>query len=141
MRRSFLAGFAALGVLAASSAALAWGQAAEIEVNVHGHTFHKVAVESRDCVLSYKLWFNAPADVYSSKATARNVYLFRSRIDFQNGKAASVPVFANRGAGQRLYENSFDTASQGCWARETQKLSRLRVEACRGDGCTPDPVK
>ena len=141
MRRAFLALSAVSTVLAASGAAWAWGQSAEIEVTVHGHQFHKLAVESRDCLLSYKLWFNAPADVYTGRAATRNVYLFRSRIDFQDGKAAKVPVFANRGAGERLYENTFDTAPEGCWARETQKLSRLRVEACRGDGCTPDPVK
>jgi hypothetical protein len=141
MRQRTLQALVLASVLASAGVAWAWGQAAEIEVTVHGHVFHKVAVESRDCQLSYKLWFNAPADVYTSKAAPRNVYLFRSRIDLKDGKAATVPVFANRAPGQRLYENSFDTAPQGCWARETQKLSRLRVEACRGDGCTPDPVK
>src|SRR5688572_24856380 len=141
MRRTFVVGSVLLGVLASAGVAFAWGQSAEIEVSVHGHAFHKVSVESRECVIDYKLWFNAPSDVYSSAAKQRNVYLFRSRIDFQDGKAVPIPVFANRGSGQRLYENSFDTAPQGCWARAVQKLSRLRVEACRGAGCAPDPVK
>jgi hypothetical protein len=128
-------------VLTSAGALWAWSQTAEIEVTVHGHQVHKVTVESRDCLLAYKLWFTAPAEVYSARAAQRNVYLFRSRIDFQDGKAATVPVFANRAPGERLYENSFDTAPQGCWARETQKLARVRVEACRGDGCTPDPIQ
>jgi hypothetical protein len=141
MRRALLVASVISGVLAAAGAAWAWGQKAEIEVTVHGHVFHDVEVASRDCVLEYKLWFNAPAEVYSAKAPARNVYLFRSRIDFQDGKSATVPVFANRAAGERVYDNRFDTAPQGCWARDAQKLSRLRVEACRGAGCTPDPVQ
>jgi len=127
--------------LALAGAAWAWGQKAEIEVTVHGHTFHTVAVESRDCLLDYKLSFNAPAEVYSAKAEPRNVYAFRSRIDFQDGKAAPIPVFLNRGAGERVYAYHFDTAPEGCWAREVQKLARLRVEGCRGAGCTPDLVK
>lgn len=130
-----------LGVLASAGVALAWSQTAEIEVTVHGHTFHKVSVESKDCVIAYKLWFNAPAEVYSSNAGARNAYFFRSRIDFKDDKVLPLPVFANRGAGERVYEKSFDTAPEGCWARDAHKLARLRVEACRGEGCTPDPVK
>ena len=141
MRRALPVGSVLLGVLVSAGAAFAWNQTAEIEVTVHGHTFHKVAVEATDCRIAYKLWFNAPAEVYSSGAQQRNTYLFRSRIDFKDEKSVPIPVFANRGGGERLYENSFDTAPQGCWARELQKLARLRVEACRGAGCTPDPVK
>ena len=131
----------ALGVVLAwglaAGAALAWSQGADISPSVHGHAFHRVEVDATDCTLNYRLYFNAPADAYSSNAKVRNVYLFRSRIDFADGKTALVPIFANRGAGERVYENHFDSTSDGCWAKDKHGLAKVLVEACRGDGCTP----
>lgn len=141
MQRSLLGVAAVLSTLTCAGVAFAWSQAAEIEVKVHEHAFNRVKVESTDCVLRYQLWFTAPAAVYSSGAASRNVYRFRASIDFLGGKSARVPLFANRGAGERVWEYRFDTAPEGCWAKDSQKLQRVRVEACRGEGCTPDPVK
>ena len=124
-----------------ASAALAWSQGADISPSVHGHAFHRVEVDATDCTLNYRLYFNAPADAYVSNAKPRNVYLFRSRIDFADGKSALVPIFANRGAGERVYENHFDSTSDGCWAKDKHGLSSVKVEACRGDGCTPQSFR
>jgi hypothetical protein len=141
MRRSFLVGFPLLGGLLVATAAAAWSQSAEFGARMHNHEFKRVTVESADCTLKYKLFFSAPADGYVSKSPPRNVYLFRSRIDFASGKTARVPVFANRAAGERMYENSFDTTGEGCWSKSQEKLAGVKVEACRGDGCSPKEIQ
>ena len=140
MRRwqSWMAGLAGLAV---ASAAYGWSQSSEFGARVHGHEFKRVMVDSADCSIKYKLYFGAPADQYASAAKARNVYLFRSRIDFLDGKSATIPVFANRAAGERMYENTFDTTAQGCWAKTPQKVVAVKVEGCRGDGCTPEQIQ
>ena len=130
-----------VAVSGASGAALAWSQGADISVTVHGHSFHRVEVDATDCTLNYRIFFNAPADAYAAAAKTRNVYLFRSRIDFADGKSAVVPIFGNRGAGERVYDNHFDSTADGCWAKDKHKLSALKVEACRGDGCTVENFK
>jgi hypothetical protein len=140
MRRSLLAGSTLFGGLLVATAAAAWSQNSAFTARPHDHEFKRVIVESADCTLKYKLYFNAPSEGYVSKSPPRNVYLFRSRIDFQSGKQAKIPVFANRAAGERLYENSFDTTSEGCWAKSQEKLAGVKVEACRGDGCRPKEV-
>jgi len=139
MRHLVLSGFFAAG-LAVAPAVLAWSQGADFGATVHGHGFSRVEVESVDCTLNYRIFFNAPADAYASGARARNVYLFRSRIDFASGKSATVPVFANRGPGARVYENHYDSTADGCWVKDKQALRGVKVEGCRGDGCTPEPL-
>lgn len=139
MSRSTAAGLVASSLLIAR-VAFAWSQNAEFSASVHGHAFQRVEVESRDCVLDYRIYFDAPADGYTSPAKARDVYLFRTRIDFASGKSATVPVFANRAPGARVYENHFDSTSDGCWVKDKQALRGVKVEACRGDGCTPEPI-
>jgi hypothetical protein len=141
MRRSFLVGLPLLGGLLVASAAAAWSQSAEFGARMHNHEFKRVMVEATDCKLHYKLYFSAPADGYVSKSPPRNVYLFRTRIDFQSGRVATVPVFANRAAGERMYENVFDSTGEGCWAKAQEKLAGVKVEACRGDGCTPKEIQ
>ena len=130
-----------LALLGVANVALAWSQDAEFSATVHGHAFKRVVIESNECVLSYKIYFDAPADAYSSPAKARDVYLFRARIDFASGKSATVPVFANRQPGARMYENQFDSAGDGCWVKDKQGLRGVKVEGCRGDGCKPDPIR
>jgi hypothetical protein len=141
MLRSLLVVSTLLGGLFVATAAAAWSQNSEFGARVHEHGFKRVVVESVDCSIKYKLYFSAPAAGYVSKSPPRNVYLFRSRIDFQSGKQAMVPVFANRGPGERVYENSFDTTAEGCWAKSQEKLAGVKVEGCRGDGCVPKQVQ
>jgi hypothetical protein len=121
-------------------AAFAWSQRAEFSATVHGHAFQRVEVESDECVLAYRIYFDAPADAYASPAKTRDVYLFRTRIDFASGKSAPVPVFANRAPGTRVYENRYDSSADGCWAKDKQALRGVKVEGCRGDGCKPEPI-
>jgi hypothetical protein len=129
-----------LALLCVAPVAFVWSQDAEFSATVHGHAFKRVVVESKDCVLDYRIYFDAPADAYASPAKARDVYLFRARIDFASGKSATVPVFANRESGARMYENHFDSAGDGCWVKDKQALRGVKVEGCRGDGCKPDPI-
>ena len=141
MRRSRLVWASFVGVLGLASSAFAWSQSSEFGARVHGHEFKRVVVESTECSIHYRIYFAAPADQYASGVKARNVYLFRSRIDFLDGKTAPLPIFANRGPGERVYENTFDSTSQGCWAKAPQKVVAVKVEACRGDGCTPQQIQ
>jgi hypothetical protein len=140
MRRQLLVGFPLFGGLLVATAAAAWSQNSEFGARVHDHEFKRVIVESADCTLKYKLYFSAPAAGYTSKSPPRNVYRFRSRIDFQSGKVAKVPIFVNRAAGERMYVDSFDTTGEGCWAKTQEKLAGVKVEACRGDGCSPKEI-
>ena len=137
-RTGWAVGLAALGW---TSLALAWSQNAEFTAKVHGHAFERVIVASEGCKIHYQLYFDAPNDAYASLNGLRNVYRFRTRVDFQSGRSATVPVFANRGTGRRVYRNTFDSGAEGCWANGEQKLAGVKVEACRGDGCTPDPIR
>jgi len=127
-------------LLASPAVALAWNQKALLGTRVHEHAMHSVELEAQGCALAYKLYFSAPADGYASRATNRNYYLFRTRIKFHGGKRISVPVFGNAGSGERLYERTYDTTGEGCWAKEPQRLMGIDVEACRNRGCTPDPL-
>jgi len=138
--RSLLRTFALFAVVGSPALALAWSQKAPFGVKVHDHALHDVELGATECSLDYRLLFSAPAEGYSSRAENRNYYLFRARIKLQSGKRVTVPVFGNAGPGERVYERSYDTTSEGCWAKEPQKLLGVDVEACRGRGCTPDPL-
>ena len=140
MHRTVALGIGLASAAFASVAYAAWSQSAEFSATVHNHAFSRVSVDTSDCMLHYRIYFDAPADAYASKATTRNVYLFRSRIDFASGKSATVPVYANRAPGARMYENTFDSSVDGCWAKDKQALRGVKVEGCRGDGCTPQPL-
>jgi hypothetical protein len=132
--------FVTLIVLLASPAVAAWNQKALLGTRVHEHAMHSVELEAQGCALAYKLSFSAPADGYASRATNRNYYLFRARIKFHSGKKITLPVFGNAGPGERIYERTYDTSGEACWAKEPQRLLGLDVEACRNRGCTPDPL-
>jgi hypothetical protein len=140
LARPVLRSLALVAVIASPAAALAWSQKAPFGVKVHDHALHDVELAATGCSLEYKLFFSAPADGYSSRAENRNYYVFRTRIKLQSGKRVTVPEFGNAAAGERVYARSFDTTSEGCWAKEAQKLLGVDVEACRGRGCTPDPL-
>jgi hypothetical protein len=129
-----------LALIASPTVALAWSQKAPFGVKVHDHALHDVELSATDCSITYKLFFSAPQEGYSSRAENRNYYLFRTRIKLQSGKKITVPIFGNAGPGERVYERSYDTTGDGCWAKEPQKLLGVDVEACRNRGCTPDPL-
>ena len=135
LRRFVLVSFGFTMAIAAHAAA--WSQSAEFGVRTHGHSFHKAVVENNECNLHYKLYFSAPAEAYEKSSKAH--FQFRARVRFASGKEVVSLVFGNRGGGERVYERDYDTSSEGCWAKETQKLLGVDVEACRGRGCTPDP--
>jgi hypothetical protein len=140
MHRSAICLLSFATLVATSAVALAWSQKVPFAVKVHDHALHDVELSATDCSLTYKLFFSAPAAGYDSRAENRNYYLFRTRIKLQSGKRVTVPVFGNAGPGERVYERSYDTSGEGCWAKEPQKLLGVDVEACRNRGCTPDPL-
>jgi hypothetical protein len=132
---SICVGLAVAAELSAPALAAAWTQRAEFGVKTHGHAFHKALLESKDCTLHYRLFFAAPAEAYEKSSKAH--FQFRARIRLASGKSLVSPVFGNHGGGERVYERDYDTSSEGCWAKDEQKLAAVDVEACRGRGCAP----
>jgi len=128
-----------LTVLALSSAALAWDGKAPFTAMVHDHEYHDVALENDGCKVRYRLYFSAPAARYEEKNGVRGYYRFKARIKLHGDKEVTSPVFGNSGPGERVYAAAFDTTSDGCWAKDTQKLAGVDVEGCRGKTCTPAP--
>ena len=132
----------ALVFVTAPALAAVWSQKAEISATVHGHEFHHVAVEGNDCTLRYKLYFSAPSgEAYASRAQNRNYYVFRARIKLHGDKTVLAPLFGNAAPGERVYDRTYDTTGEGCWAKKEQKLLGVDVEACRARGCTPKAFK
>lgn len=139
MRRPWLALGLSTLVLLLPTLALAWTREASFSATVHGHAFKKVVVESSGCTIRYRLSFVAPEQAYASPE--RGYYRFKGRIQFHAGRALVSPTFANRGAGARIFSGVYDTTSEGCWAKQEQKLLGVDVEGCRGGRCTPEPFQ
>ncbi len=136
MKTRLLAAFLCSSLFAlAASAAGGFSQQAELRVKTHDHQFDRVKVESSDCNVRYQVFFDAPESAYPPGKTRH--YQFHARIRFQSGKAVVSPIFGNPKPGKRFYEKTYDTTSEGCWAKDAQKLLALDVEACRGRGCVP----
>jgi hypothetical protein len=139
MRHRLLRLALTLSVLALSGAALAWSGKAPFTAMVHDHEYHDVALESDGCKVRYRLYFNAPEARYAEKNGVRGYYRFKARIKLHGDKTVTSPVFGNSGAGERVYAAAYDTTSEGCWAKDAQKLAGVDVEGCRGRDCTPAP--
>jgi hypothetical protein len=107
-------------------------------VGVHGHRFHRAVLGGAKCRLDYKLYFSAPAERYPS---ASAYYRFKARIRLRDGRSVLSPLFGNAGAGERVYVARHDTASEGCWAEQAQKVLAVDVQACRGRSCVPEPFE
>ena len=125
-------------VLLSSSLALGWTQTASFGNRIHGHEFHKVAVEAEDCVLKYRLDFLAPEDSYKGADASNPRFRFVARLKFKSGDKVMSPIFPNAAPGERKFQTTFDTTREGCWARNAQQLIAFDVKGCRGKGCTPD---
>lgn len=139
MRHRLLRLALTLSVLALSGAALAWSGKAPFTAMVHDHEYHDVALESDGCKVRYRLYFDAPEARYAEKNGVRGYYRFKARIKLHGDKTVTSPVFGNSGAGERVYAAAYDTTSEGCWAKDAQKLAGVDVEGCRGRNCTPAP--
>lgn len=130
-----IAGWIAIGVLLVAAPALAWVFEIQFGATVNGHKFDRIKAEGNECALSVKLWFDAPADEYASKAKNRNYHRFKARVLFQNGKAVVSPVFGNAAPGKRAYTFKVDTSGEACWAKEKTAVKDIDIEGCRARGC------
>jgi hypothetical protein len=128
----------ATAALCFPSLALAWTHSAGFETTVHGHEFHKVQIEGKDCRLKYRFDFTAPAERYRGADAKLPRYRFAGRIKLKSGSVVMTPIFPNAAPGERKYENTFDTSGEGCWAKDAQQLAGFDVKGCRGQNCTPD---
>jgi hypothetical protein len=130
-------GLAALALLFPLQAA-AWTERATFGTRVHGHEFHRVTLESSECLLNYRLDFTAPVERYAGADAKAPRFRFIARIKLKSGAVVRSPVFPNAAAGERSYKGSLDTSGEGCWAKSAQKLSGFDVRGCRGQPCVPD---
>ena len=128
-------------LLAVPVLAWAWSQSALINVKVHDHTFDRVRIASSDCSVTAHLHFGAPKDGYDSGTRERNYHRFKAGIRLTNDQAIVSPLFGNPKPGRRMYTFTYDTTSEGCWAKEQHKLKGVDIEACRGRRCEPEPFK
>jgi hypothetical protein len=113
-----------------------WSNEADVSVNVSGHFFHHARVDANGCKVSVHVLFDAPEKGYSDpKNHVRNYHRFRARVRLAKGQTVTSRVFANTVAGERSYSFDEDTTGAGCWAREPNKLVKLDVIGCRGQGC------
>ena len=119
----------------------AWKQEALFGARVHHHEFEQVQVDNNgDCLLGVHISFQAPAEGYKGESPARNYYRFIGRLKF-DGRTVITRFFSNDKAGSRIYNDTIDTSTDGCWAKEKHKLHGIDVEGCRGKGCKPEPFK
>lgn len=108
-------------------------------VKVNDHAFDRVVAESRGCSLDFSLYFTAPQNQYNdSKNAVRNLHRFKARVRLGDHSVDSN-AFVNRKPGRRWYRFSFDTTTQGCWAKQEQKMWKLDVNGCRGEPCRVEP--
>ena len=129
----------ALVLVVVPATALAWNHDASFETHIHGHAFSRVALESSDCKVKVRIFFDAPEAAYKNEA--RNYYRFHARIKLDDGHAILTRVFSNSAPGAREYSYVDDTQPDGCFAKAERTIRGIDVEGCRGAGCTPDPFK
>jgi hypothetical protein len=136
-----------IGLLAASAAlllptlALAWSQESPFEARVHKHEFSRVVLTSAGCTLKARLFFDAPDEAYKDEIPSRNYYRFHARIQLDSEHVVITRFFHNDAPGAREYDYEQDTTSEGCWAKTEAHARAVKVEGCRGRGCTPEPFK
>jgi hypothetical protein len=123
------------------SLALAWSKEATFMARVHKHEFSRATVDSEQCLLKLRVFFDAPEAAYQSETRSRNEYRFHARVNLDAGHTLLTPVFRNLTPGAHSFDYVKDTAGEGCWARTELKIFGVDVEGCRGAGCTPEPFK
>lgn len=138
MRQAVRKVLAAALVTSLSGLSLAWSETASLGPTVHGHEFHRVALEADGCVLRYELRFTAPEARYQGADPRTPRFRFVGRIRLKSGERVRSAVFPNAAPGERRYKGSFDTTQAGCWAKDPQKVVGLDVRGCRGHGCVPE---
>jgi hypothetical protein len=111
-----------------------WSEKIGISAKVHGHEFDQIEVTSEGCSVRLTLLFTAPPDAYAGKSEVRNHYRFKARVDFEN-RSFKTDTFSNQTPGRRRIRYVHDTSSQGCWAKQTQKLRGVHVDGCRNKNC------
>lgn len=118
--------------------ALAWVFSTPINTKVNGHEFHRVQLEGTDCKVALKLSFVAPESGYQAHAKNRNLYRFKARLLFRNGKVLETKPFYNDAPGRRVVKLELDTSGEACWSKEKIELKDFDVAGCRGRGCKID---
>lgn len=123
--------------LPARAAGPVWRDSAELPVKVFEHAFRRVDANDVDCVVRVRLHFDAPPAAYQEPSPVRNHYRFIAEVKLSGGNHFQSEVFSNTEPGARVFAFSYDTASEGCWAKQALKLRKVDVHACRGAKCTP----
>jgi len=121
--------------------AYGWTQEQEFEARVHKHEFSRVRISTEGCVLTARLFFDAPNEAYESESAARNYYRFHGRIRLDSKHALLTEVFHNQTPGPHHFDHREDTTAEGCWAKNESHIQAVDVEGCRGRGCKPAPFK
>ena len=114
-----------------------WRDSAPLAVRVFEHVFQRVDANDVGCLVRVRVHFDAPASAYQEPAAVRNHYRFIAQVKLSGGNHFQSEVFSNTEPGARVFAFSYDTALEGCWAKQELKLRKLDVHACRGSQCVP----
>jgi hypothetical protein len=114
-----------------------WRDSAELPVKVFEHAFRRVDANDVDCLVRVRLHFDAPAAAYQEPSPVRNHYRFIAEVKLSGGNHFQSEIFSNTEPGARVFAFSYDTTTEGCWAKQALKLRRVDVHACRGARCVP----
>ncbi len=141
-RRVFavLAAAVALTVLIAGEAG-AWEAEAEFQATVNQHVFDKIKVSTTGCEAEFKIYFDAPTQMYSDDAPVRNHHRFRARVKMSDGRTVLTNNFYNDTAGKRMYVYRVDSTNDGCWAKKPHRLRKVDVNGCRNRRCPIQPFQ
>lgn len=129
------------GALLLPALAYAWTQEQQFEARVHKHEFSRVRLSAEGCVVTARLFFDAPSEAYASDSPARNYYRFHARIKLDAKHVLLTGVFHNQTPGPHQFDYREDTTADGCWAKTESHVQGVEVEGCRGRGCNPAPFK
>ena len=140
-RKWLLSAVAAAATSGVALLAHAWQLSAPFDAVVNDHEFHELKAWNEGCVLKVKLRFKAPESSYQSRASARNYYRFKARLEMSDNITVDSPIFGNPAAGNRVYTFSRDTESGGCWAETKLKIHNIDIEGCRGRRCHVQPFE
>ena len=116
--------------LLASSAAWAWSSFTAVDVRDHGFSFRGVELDSPNegpqrCLLGVTVTYKAPS---AKRAT------FFLTVKTREGRTVTSRLDSQR-AGTQRYHFTFDTSTEGCWARGMTRPASLAVRYCAGGKC------
>src|SRR6478752_5471586 len=104
MHRQFARSIIVSAALLVPALAVAWTQEQQFAARVHKHEFSRVRLSAEGCTIKARLFFDAPAEAYTSETAQRNHYRFHARIKLDSERVLLTGVFFNQTPGPHVYD-------------------------------------